>query len=288
MFTAVCRPGAGAGTTAGTVSRCRRRAGIAASAEAMAGEYFRWKYRDVKPEEKRELTKAEKRKNWWDYHKWHVLIGVAAAICLGNLVWTFLGVGQVRPDYQIAYVGAAELPGETAAALEAALSELGEDLNGDGQTVVTLHQYATYAEILRQLEEEPGGAGSSDVATKSQVSQISLMVDIQSQDSFFFLLYDPESFRQSYQILSRLDGTLPEGGRSSVDGTCLSWEECPVLSGLELGSYAAQDASGAEAAKDSQELLSRLYIARRGFWTDETCDCLEGCEALWDKPREGV
>ena len=30
----------------------------------MAGEYFRWKYRDVKPEEKRELTKAEKRASW--------------------------------------------------------------------------------------------------------------------------------------------------------------------------------------------------------------------------------
>ena len=259
---------------------------MTASVETMAGEYFRWKYRDVKPEEKRELTKAEKRKNWWDYHKWHVVIGVAALVCLGNLLWHVLGFGQVRPDYQIAYVGAAALPDETAAALETALAGLGEDLNGDGKVIVTVRQYVTYADLLRQ-QEESGLVKSDDVVLQSQASQLRLMTDIQSRESFFFLLDDPDGFQQSYEILSKLDGTLPERGDPSADGTYLSWAECPVLSGLELGGY-AQDASGVEIAGDNQELLSRLYIARRGFRTDKTCDNLEGNEALWAKLREGT
>lgn len=248
----------------------------------MAGEYFRWKYRDVKPEEKRELTKAEKRKNWWDYHKWHVVLGVVAVLFLGSMVWTFLGIGQVRPDYQIAYVGAAALPDDTAAALETAFSELGEDLNEDGRIVVTLHQYVTYADSLRQE-----GEVSSDELMQAQASMVSLIADIDARDSFFFLLDDPDSFQQIYKVLSYPDGTLPEGENLSADGTYLSWAECPVLSGLELGSY-TQNVLGVEIAGDNQELLSQLYIARRGFWTDEGCDYLEGCEALWAKLRAGT
>ena len=40
----------------------------------MASEYHKWIARNEKPEEKRQLTKEEKWKNWWYYHKWHVVI----------------------------------------------------------------------------------------------------------------------------------------------------------------------------------------------------------------------
>lgn len=252
----------------------------------MAGEYFRWKYRDVKPEEKRELTKAEKRKNWWDYHKWFVVLGIVAVLFLGGLVWNLLGIGRVRPDYQIAYVGSAALPGDTVAALETAFSELGEDLNGDGKVVVTLNQYVTYADLIRQ-KEETGERGNEEIYMQAQASRISLTADIDARDSFFFLLDDPEGFQQIYEVLSYPDGTLPEGEDWSADGMYLSWTECPVLSGLELGSYTL-NYLGVELTGDSQELLSQLYIARRGFWTGEGCDHLEGCEALWEKLCAGA
>lgn len=252
----------------------------------MAGEYFRWKYRDVKPEEKRELTKAEKRANWWDYHKWHVVIGIVAALALGSMVWQTLGIGQVRPDYQIAYVGAAALPEDTVTALETAISELGEDLNGDGRVVVTIHEYVTYADLLGQ-QEEAGGIRSNEVVLQSQASQISLMMDIEEKDSFLFLLDDPDSFQQNYKVLSTPDGEFPEGGISSAVGTYLSWAECPALCGLELGSY-TQNLLGENVTGDNQELLSRLYIARRGFWPGEACDYLEGNEALWEKLCAGT
>ena len=52
----------------------------------MASEYLKWKYRDVKPRETKELTPAEKRKNWWHYHKWHILTGVVLAAALALIM----------------------------------------------------------------------------------------------------------------------------------------------------------------------------------------------------------
>jgi len=37
----------------------------------MASEYLKWKYKDVRPDIPKELTPAEKRSNWWHYHKWY-------------------------------------------------------------------------------------------------------------------------------------------------------------------------------------------------------------------------
>lgn len=80
----------------------------------MASEYLKWKYRDVKPEKAVELTKQQRRRNWWYYHKWHVLIG--GVLVLIAMDWAWSALTQVHPDYQIAYVGAAPLDQEDAAA----------------------------------------------------------------------------------------------------------------------------------------------------------------------------
>ena len=134
----------------------------------MASEYLKWKYRDVKPREKVELTPAEKRNNWWHYHKWHLLIGVVlAGICV-NVVWHALGIGQVKPDYQFAYVGTDALPEDTAAALEAGLAAFGADENGDGQVVVSLRQYSLY---------------NSDPQT-AMGAQVQLMADLTEQEEW--------------------------------------------------------------------------------------------------------
>ena len=67
----------------------------------MASEYLKQKYKDVKPDVPRELTKAEKRKNWWHYHKWHVAAAIVLLLIAADLVWGFLGRGEPKPDYQI-------------------------------------------------------------------------------------------------------------------------------------------------------------------------------------------
>lgn len=237
----------------------------------MASEYLKWKYRDVKPREQVELTPAEKRKNWWYYHKWHILIGVVLAAVLASLIWQMLGIGRVYPDYQFAYVGTTALPEEAVAALEAGLASLGEDLNGDGSTVVTIRQYSVY---------------STDPTTVI-AAQTQLMSDLSECESFFFLLDDPEQFQLNYHSLARVDGSLPAEGDASAEGTYLLWSQCPALAGLDLGRY-SYSVPGEEISGDCNELVADLAVARRGFWTDKTVSYPEGCEALWAAMTEGA
>lgn len=238
----------------------------------MASEYLKQKYKDVKPDAPHELTGAEKRKNWWHYHKWHVVAAVVLVLIATDLVWGFLGRGEPKPDYQIAYVGSSSLPDDTAAAVETAFASLGDDLNGDGQVLVRLNQYASSAD-----------ADPSAVAA----AKVQLMADVMEQESFFFLLEDPEDFQRNYHSLSRLDGTLPDQDDYSVEGSVLEWDQCPVLAGMDLGDY-TYDLLGGMASGNSQELLSRMFIGRRGFWTEEDDDAQAGCVELWEKLTEGA
>ena len=238
----------------------------------MASEYLKQKYKDVKPDTPREMTEAERRKNWWYYHKWHVVAAVVAALAAADLVWSMLGRGTPQPDYQIAYVGEGSLPGDTAAAIEAGFASLGEDLNGDGRVLVKLRQYVSNPE------------GDPDMFVAASVQ---LMSDIMEQESFFFLLEDPERFQENYHTLSRLDGSLPEEDDCSVEDSVLAWEQCPALAGVELGDY-SYDLFGGTISGSSQELMSRLYIGRRGFWTEEDTALQAGYAALWEKVTAGA
>lgn len=236
----------------------------------MASEYLKKKYQDVKPDVPRELTKAEKRKNWWYYHKWHVAAVLLLAVIAVSTVWSALS--RVEPDYQAAYVGSSPLPDDTAAALEAALASLGEDLNGDGRVLVSVRQYVSDS--------------SSDPNTLMAV-EVQLMADVSEQESFLFLLEDPEGFQRKYHTLCRLDGSLPEEEDFSTADHVLAWEACPVLRGLALGEY-SYDVFGAEIAGHSQDLLSGLFIGRRGSWREEDPSFQAGYAALWEKLTEGA
>jgi len=236
----------------------------------VASEYLKKKYRDVKPDPPLVLTKAQKRKNWWHYHKWHIAVAAVLLLSLGSIAWNVLS--RVEPDYRIAYVGTNALPDDTAAALEAGFSALGEDLNGDGRVAVHLEQYAS------NTEADPGAA---------MAAQARLMADIVACESYFFLLEDPEAFQREHGTLRRLDGSLPEEGDDSAGGTCLVWERSPVLAELDLGRY-AYSVMGQTATGDSGQLVSGLFIARRGFWTEKTAAYSQGCDALWAKITEGA
>ena len=239
----------------------------------MASEYLKWKYRDVKPDEKpAPLTGREKRANWWHYHKWHVAAALVLALALGDILWHVLGIGLVEPDYQVAYVGRDMLPEDTAAALEQALAGLGQDCSGDGRTVVRLDQYVT------------GSEGSADYAYASYAR---LMGDLESCGAYFFLLEDPEGFQRDYQVLRLLDGSLPDDPGRPDGPFALAWTDCPALTGLDLGTY-TQTVLGEQVTGDSQQLLSGLYLARRGFWTERTAPYLPACDQLWERLTEGA
>lgn len=242
----------------------------------MASEYLKWKYRDVQPDKPVELTAKERRANWWYYHKWHVVLGVILFLALADIGAHVLGIGKVRPDYQIAYVGSADLPEDTVTALETALAELGTDCNGDGRVIVQLNQYASAA-----------GSGDSDAAMYAYAASTALMADLESCDSYFFLLEDPDAFQRNYQILRRLDGSLPDEYDRDYESCYLLWTDCPVLAALPLGGY-SETVLTQEISGDSQTLLSGLSLARRGFWTDKAAKYSSECDILWDALTEGA
>lgn len=237
----------------------------------MASEYLKKKYQGVQPDAPVELTKAEKRKNWWYYHKWHMGAVLLLAAVIVSIVWPI--VNRVTPDVQVAYVGEMPLPEDAAAALEEALAGLTEDLNGDGKVLVELRQYVS---------------GSDADAAALMAAEVSLIADVSEQESFLFLLEDPAAFQERYHTLCRLDGSLPEEGDDSVENSVLAWDECPVLAGLDLGDY-SYDLFGGTISGDSNVLYSRLFIGRRGFWREDEDPALQaGYTALWEKLTEGA
>lgn len=239
----------------------------------MASEYLKWLARNEKPEKKRELSPKEKRSNWWYYHKGHVALGLAAAALVVFAAWDLYSGSRNQPDYQVAYIGAVSLPEDTANALESALASLGEDLNGDGQVLVHVNQYLVNAD--------------DSVYMVSYGSKMQLMADMSEGDSFIFLMEDPAEFQSQYGYLAYPDGTFPAGAEEPSEDLWYSWADCPVLTGLSLGGYRLTGIDESIAG-DSQELLSNLYIARRGFGEDSGVGDLEGYAALWQRLTEGA
>ena len=196
------------------------------------------------------------------------MFGVIGLLILLNIGKSALGIGAVRPDYQFAYVGGAPLPEETAAALEGALEAFGEDVNGDGRVVVLLHSYVV------------GGVTEERDASYVSANRVRLMADLERGDSAFFLLDDPETFQKSYQILSRLNGSLPSEYAASYEDCYLAWNACPRLTALELGGYETA-VLGETVSGENQMLLAPLYLARRWY-----ADGNAQNDAMWNAMTE--
>lgn len=224
----------------------------------------------LQSEKYRNPSKAEKRKNWWHYYKWYVVGGVILFGIICDLAGNALGLWQPSPDFQVAYVGENALPQDTITALENAFASIGGDFNGDGKVVVQIHQYAQNSQNA-----------DVDAVYYSTASEITLIGDISDCESYFFLMDDPERFQREQQLLACPDGSCPDKADYSADDKVLLWSDCPMLSGLDLGSYSIS-IFGESITGSSQELLSGLYIGRRCFYTDAATDNAEQCSVLWD------
>ncbi len=224
----------------------------------MASEYLKWKARDEKPAPPPpELTKKEKARNWLYYHKLHLIAAAVILWIAGSMLWNVLGIGQTRPDYIFAYIGRDTLPENQAAALESALSALGEDVNGDGKVVAELRQYATDR--------------SGDVETTlyyNSAANTQLLADITAGDSYFFLAEDPQSVQRSYQIFANLDGTPPADGDYEAADKVFRLGELPTLAELDG--------------------LSDLYLGRRCYYDEKQAAAQTANEAFWKVLTEGA
>lgn len=216
--------------------------------------------------------KLENWKNWWYYHKWHVVCGVTLLGIIVNIVGSYLGLWTKKPDFQIAYVGRTQLPADTVSALEQAFVSLASDFNGDGEILVKVNQYISNMKSL-----DPDTAYYYEYA-----SEISLIGDISDCESYFFLMEDPEQFQRDFQLLACPDGSCPGDTDYSIEDKVIPWASCPLLAEMELGGYSSASILGEDISGSNQDLLSGLFIGRRCFFTDAATDHVNECKDLWN------
>ena len=209
----------------------------------MASEYLLKKYKDVKPDEPKELTKKEKRANWWHYHWIPLVICVAVLAFVASFVWEI--ATKIEPDYQIAYFSDTALPSGAADIIEQKMQELANDRNADGHITVQVNQY-----VINEMDPT------------AHATQISLMGDISVGLSDFFLLTDPVDFQKNYGILTMEDGSVFEEGMDPSLCIRHAWEDCQVLKEIEF----------------EQE----LYLCRRVFVEEKEAEAHADASYLWD------
>ena len=161
--------------------------------------------------------------NWWDYHRIHVLIGVIVAAVIA--FFTFQSLSEVRPDYAVAWVSAVKLTDEQAEAVETDLAQYGEDVNGDGRTVVHLLQYN-----LNMTDLMANGPSNEEATAHA----MSLQADLSVLDSALFLTDDPEGLQTYAELFLYKDGTEPAEGARDLENMVIPWET-PVDGSYWLG-----------------------------------------------------
>lgn len=245
----------------------------------MASEYLKQKYKDVKPDERLELTAAQKRRNWWDYHKYWVLLGAVALIGCAFLVRDIFF--RLKPDYQVGYVSRTAPPEKVLEALQARLEELGEDVNGDGRVTVELLTYTLGFDAVSMIDVDAASAGITR-----------LTVDLTAGRVYVLLLDDPEGFQGRMGALSYLDGRLPPlddpaYGASDWTGMVYAWDDCPVLANMDLGTY-TRFLDLSEQKLNGQEAMAGLYVGHRAALNEGQKVSFAADEELWQRLTEGA
>ena len=160
--------------------------------------------------------KKKARANWW-YYNWGI-VAVAAMVIVGVAYVAHGLLTTVDPDYTVAVVTAEALPDEAVQRLQTALADYAEDANGDGAVVVQVNNYTWSADAaLTDMNGQMAGATQMNT-------------DLANGESRIWILEDPEGFEQAY-------GALSEKLGADWAGQLIDWDEQPVLSALDLGSY---------------------------------------------------
>lgn len=164
-------------------------------------------------------------KNWWYYYKWYVISGlVLFGICF-YLIGNFFGWFKKSPDLQIAYVGQSYLDEQTLKSIQEQFTSLANDYNHDGEVLVQINQYL-------------------------KSNEIGLIGDINDCESYFFILEDPNTFQNQYQVLAMPDGSCPDSNDYSASNKVLP-------------------------------LTSSLYIGRRCYYTSKKPKFIEQYATIW-------
>lgn len=201
------------------------------------------------------LTRSQRRDNWWRYHWLHVLCGVLAVIVLCGVLWE--RVHREEYDASVALVTRCAVTPEEVASLQRALEAVCPDYDGDGQVHVAVNA----------IQIDYTSTDLDDAAIQVMTTNVDkLNSDFYTRQSGIFLLDDPENFQQNHQALTYLDGSLPPEG-------AMDWENM---------TRPFTDWPGGGSVETVNLQPDRLWFARR-IMTSEKDEKAFACEQLlWD------
>lgn len=201
------------------------------------------------------LTRSQRRDNWWRYHWLHVLCGTLAVIVLCGVLWE--RVHREEYDASVALVTRYTVTPEEVASLQRALEAACPDFDGDGQVRVAVNA----------IQIDYTSTDMDDAAIQVMTTSVDkLNSDFYTRQSGIFLLDDPENFQQNHQALTYLDGSTPPENAMDWENMTRPWSDWP----------------GGGSVETVNLQPDRLWFARR-IQTSEKDEKAFACEqALWD------
>lgn len=178
---------------------------------------------DLKPEEPKELSKKEKRANWWLYHKRWVALGLVVIAVAGWMIYDM--VSAVEPDYVIGMVMPYTLPDNLRTKLETGIAAYGEDLNGDGKVVVQVQAFTIATGI--------GGSGEDANLQIAAITQLSANITIGESILFISSPYEIDYYFDQYQLFGASNGDFVDTSANPRDIT-VAFQDVPGLAALDL------------------------------------------------------
>lgn len=176
-------------------------------------------------------TPAQRSEIWWRLHWGWVLAAVCVASFGLGIVYTL--ASRSDPDLEVAVVTADYLPDAVVTALQDSLRPYAADRNSDGHVVVQINNYTVTLE---------GAARDPNLQTAGSTL---LVTDLAGRYSEIWIVSEPEAFLEQY-------GDMVDGSAA------VRWQDCPVLTALDAGSYSSD--LQADTGDSGQDLLAGCTV----------------------------
>ena len=195
-------------------------------------------------------TPADKRKNWWYYHKGHLIAALLLCAVVVSLLHSILG--KTKPDYTVALMTSYTMPENGRQELERVLEQYADDRNGDGQVAVDVICYVFSTTM----------PSTSDAFQQQQAAIARFAADIISNESMIYI-HNAEAFEYVKADLSGFfqyaDGSVMPSDAVDYENAMLPWDEFQAISGF-VPVTSETDAFGSEAL---QQLYHELRFSFR-------------------------
>lgn len=208
--------------------------------------------------------KVGKLENFWYQHKWHAGLTAFGVMIAAVLLWQI--ITYVAPDVYIMYTGPVALIGSRYTDLEAAITQVMEDYNGDGEKAISFtdNTYLTEEQIAEKQKE--GGYQPDYGAMQSAYSRFQMEINA-AKHMLCMLdpsLYEPLRDMGGFMPLSEIFGeNLPESAADEYGirlGDTAFYKEFPgvrILPADTILAVRSEEAPGIQGSKKKLEALQR-------------------------------